>query len=149
MMDKPIKGDTRFKAYTYRAYTPNFGQPLKNGKIPGPLIEANVGETIAVHFQNKLKVPVTMHPHGVFYSEEMDGAYKGKYTDPGGFVQPGQTFTYIWDARPGTEGSSTTTTGPWTRSRSTRGSWGRSSSATHQSRALTSSSSSSCTPSSP
>jgi manganese oxidase len=104
MMDKPVKGKTRFTAYTYRAYTPNFGRPLKNGKIPGPLIEANVGETIAVHFQNDLPVPVTMHPHGVFYAAEMDGAYKGKYTDPGGFVQPGRTFTYIWDARPGTEG---------------------------------------------
>jgi FtsP/CotA-like multicopper oxidase with cupredoxin domain len=104
MMDKPIKGDTSYKAYTYRAYTPNFGRPLNNGKIPGPLIEANVGETVAVHFQNKLDVPVTMHPHGIFYTEEMDGAYKGKYTDPGGFVQPGRSFTYIWDARPGTEG---------------------------------------------
>ena len=34
----------------------------------------------------------------------MDGAYKGKYTDPGGFVKPGKTFQYVWDARPGTEG---------------------------------------------
>ncbi len=104
MMDKKVKGDTRFKAYTYRAYSPGFREPLKRGKIPGPLIEANVGDTVAVHFRNKLKVPVTMHPHGIFYSVEMDGAYKGKYTDPGGFVQPGETFTYIWDARPGTEG---------------------------------------------
>jgi manganese oxidase len=104
MMDKPVRGKTRFHAYVYRGYTPNFERPINNGKIPGPLIEANVGETVAVHFQNKLKVPVTMHPHGIFYSEEMDGAYKGKYTDPGGFVQPGRTFTYIWNARPGTEG---------------------------------------------
>ena len=35
----------------------------------------------------------------------MDGAYKGKYTDPGGFVQTKQTFTYIWEATPGTEGA--------------------------------------------
>jgi FtsP/CotA-like multicopper oxidase with cupredoxin domain len=104
MMDEKVKGKTRFKAYTYRAYTPNFGEPIKRGKIPGPLIEANVGETVAVHFQNKLDVPVTIHPHGFFYSEEMDGAYKGKHTDPGGFVQPGRSFTYIWDARPGTDG---------------------------------------------
>ena len=104
MMDKKVKGDTQFKAYTYRAYSPNFGEPLKRGKIPGPLIDANIGDTIAVHFRNKLKVPVTIHPHGVFYTQEMDGAYKGKYTDPGGFVQPGEEFTYIWDAHPGTEG---------------------------------------------
>jgi FtsP/CotA-like multicopper oxidase with cupredoxin domain len=34
----------------------------------------------------------------------MDGAYKGRYTDPGGFVKPGKTFQYVWDCRPGTEG---------------------------------------------
>ena len=42
---------------------------------------------MVVNFQNKLDSPVTMHPHGIFYAQEMDGAYKGKFTDPGGFVQ--------------------------------------------------------------
>ena len=60
---------------------------------------------MVVNFRNTLPTPVTMHPHGIFYSEEMDGAYKGKYTDPGGFVQRNQTFQYVWDARPGTEGA--------------------------------------------
>ena len=46
-----------------------------------------------------------MHPHGIFYANEMDGTYKGKFTDPGGFVQKNRTFTYIWEARPGTEGT--------------------------------------------
>ena len=46
-----------------------------------------------------------MHPHGIFYSNEMDGAYKGKWTDPGGFVQTNRTFTYVWEAQEGTEGS--------------------------------------------
>ena len=47
---------------------------------------------------------MTIHPHGVFYSQEMDGAYKGRHTDPGGFVQRKQTFQYVWEAREGTEG---------------------------------------------
>ena len=55
--------------------------------IPGPLIEAETGDAIVVNFRNKLDAPVTIHPHGVFYSQEMDGAYKGRHTDPGGFVQ--------------------------------------------------------------
>ena len=42
-----------------------------------------------------------MHPHGIFYSNEMDGAYKGKFTDPGGFVQHNRTFTYVWEAQRG------------------------------------------------
>ncbi len=46
-----------------------------------------------------------MHPHGIFYTADMDGSYKGKYTDPGGFVQNQRTFQYVWEARPGTEGA--------------------------------------------
>src|SRR5215831_5735281 len=48
MMNEPVKGKTNFKAYGYRAYTPNFADPIGKAKIPGPLIEANVGETVAV-----------------------------------------------------------------------------------------------------
>ena len=73
--------------------------------MPGPLIEAEVGDTVVVHFRNKLQAPVTMHPHGIFYANEMDGAYKGKWTDPGGFVQRNRTFTYVWEAHEGTEGT--------------------------------------------
>ena len=99
MMNRRIKGKTKFTAYCYRAYDKDFGKPLARGAMPGPVLEANVGDTLVVNFQNRLPVPVTMHPHGVFYRPEMDGAYKGKYTDPGGFVKPGKTFQYVWDAR--------------------------------------------------
>jgi FtsP/CotA-like multicopper oxidase with cupredoxin domain len=105
MMDMPIKGKTKFTAWAYRAYTPNFKKPLGPAKVPGPLLEVSVGETLVVHFRNKLKSPVTMHPHGIFYSNEMDGGYKGKFTEPGGFVQHNRTFTYVWEAKPGTEGT--------------------------------------------
>jgi FtsP/CotA-like multicopper oxidase with cupredoxin domain len=99
------KGRTTFDAYTYRAYSPNFAAPLGPGTVPGPTLEATVGETLVIHFRNNLPVPVTMHPHGLFYSNEMDGAYKGYWTDPGGFVQPGQEFTYVWECPEGTQGS--------------------------------------------
>src|SRR5690606_37552843 len=52
-----------------------------------------------------LPLPVTMHPHGAFYSNEMDGSYKGYWTDPGGFVQRGRTFTYVWECPEGTQGT--------------------------------------------
>ena len=89
---------TTFNAYAYRAYSANFAAPLGPATVPGPLIEAEVGDTVVVHFRNKLRTPVTMHPHGIFYANEMDGAYKGKCTDPGGFVQHNRTFTYVWEA---------------------------------------------------
>ena len=105
MMGRKVKGKTKFKAYAYRAYSEGFGAPLGPAQIPGPLIEADVGDTVVIHFQNKLKSPVTIHPHGVQYSDDMDGAYKGRFTDPGGFVQKNDTFDYIWEAIPDSEGA--------------------------------------------
>ncbi len=105
MLGKKIKGGKRFTAFAYRAYNQGFGVPLGPATVPGPLIEAETGDTIVVNFRNGLSSPVTIHPHGVMYSVDMDGAYKGRYTDPGGFVQPGETFQYTWEATPGTEGA--------------------------------------------
>jgi FtsP/CotA-like multicopper oxidase with cupredoxin domain len=105
MMDRKVKGETKFAAYAYRAYSPGFAAPLGPPTIPGPLIEAETGDSVVVNFQNAVDAPVTIHPHGVFYSQEMDGAYKGRHTDPGGFVEPKRTFQYVWEAREGTEGA--------------------------------------------
>jgi manganese oxidase len=105
MMAQKVKGKSKFGAYGYRLYSAGFKSPLGKTTVPGPLIEAEVGDTVVVHFRNKLQAPVTMHPHGIFYANEMDGAYKGKWTDPGGFVQRNRTFTYVWEAHEGTEGT--------------------------------------------
>jgi len=104
MMNRRVKEKAKFKAFVYREFTENFGAPKGPAGMPGALLEAETGDTLVVNFRNDLKVPATMHPHGVVYTPEMDGAYKGKFTDPGGFVQPGKTFQYVWDCREGTEG---------------------------------------------
>ena len=105
MMDRKVGGKTKFAAYAYRPYSAGFAAPLGPATIPGPLIEAETGDAIVVNFRNLIDAPVTVHPHGVFYSQEMDGAYKGRHTDPGGFVQRKRTFQYVWEAREGTEGA--------------------------------------------
>jgi manganese oxidase len=105
MMDAPVKGRSRFTALAYRPYSAGFAKPLGPPQIPGPLLEAETGDTIVVNFRNEAGTPVTMHPHGIFYTEDMDGTYKGKYTTIGGFVEPGRTFQYVWEARAGTEGA--------------------------------------------
>jgi FtsP/CotA-like multicopper oxidase with cupredoxin domain len=105
MMDTRVHGKTKFHALAYRSFSPNFGKPLGPPQIPGPLIEAQTGDTVIVNFRNETGTPATIHPHGIFYTQDMDGSYKGKYTDPGGFVQSGHTFRYVWEARPGTEGA--------------------------------------------
>jgi FtsP/CotA-like multicopper oxidase with cupredoxin domain len=105
MMDRKVPGKTTFTALAYQPWAPGFAKPLGPPQIPGPLLEAQTGDTIVVNFRNQTGVPVTMHPHGIFYTHDMDGAYKGKYTEPGGFVENGRTFQYVWEARPGTEGA--------------------------------------------
>ena len=105
MMDRKVPGKTTFTALAYQAWAPGFAKPVGPPQIPGPLLQAQTGDTIVVNFRNETGVPVTMHPHGIFYTHDMDGAYKGKYTEPSGFVENGKTFQYVWDARPGTEGA--------------------------------------------
>ncbi len=98
------------------------------GTIPGPTLECNVGDRIIVHFRNKDFRPgkdVTarthsLHPHGVVFAPQYDGAYPLSPPDPtqpippdesaawtsvdvtGGLKQsdrvpPGGTFTYVWN----------------------------------------------------
>lgn len=44
-----------------------------NGSVPGPLIEAKVGDRVIVHFKNSLPDPTTIHWHGVRVPNNMDG----------------------------------------------------------------------------
>jgi FtsP/CotA-like multicopper oxidase with cupredoxin domain len=46
-----------------------------------------------------------MHPHGVRYNPEYDGSYLGDFTRAGGFVEPEEEFTYVWEATPDSVGA--------------------------------------------
>lgn len=49
-----------------------------NGQYPGPLLEANTGDTLYIHVNNQMvDMPVTIHCHGLFYNKQnnfQDGA---------------------------------------------------------------------------
>jgi FtsP/CotA-like multicopper oxidase with cupredoxin domain len=60
-----------------------------NGEVPGPTIEANVGDTIDVRLTNRLPQATTIHWHGVRVPAEMDGT---EAVQPP--VEPGETFEY-------------------------------------------------------
>ena len=97
-----------FRAYTYAETTPGFAAVKPAPAFPGPTLYAEVGDVLVVHFRNAdraLRQAVTMHPHGVKYNPEYDGAYMGEYTRAGGFVAPGETFTYQWECTPDSVGS--------------------------------------------
>jgi len=68
--------------------------------ILGPVIRAEVGDTIVVVFKNNASIPLSVHAHGVFYSKSSEGApYQdgiARSSKPGDSVPPGGTFTYHW-----------------------------------------------------
>ena len=60
-----------------------------NGIVPGPTIEANVGDTLIVNFKNELPDATTVHWHGLELPANMDGSMIAQ--NP---VQPNGTFRY-------------------------------------------------------
>lgn len=65
-----------------------------NGRIPGPTIRVTEGDLIRIHFLNGSSHPHSMHFHGI-HSAEMDGV-----SGTPGMINPGESFTYEFDAEP-------------------------------------------------
>ena len=84
----------RYIAYTDATYKTRIAQPVWMGLL-GPQLRAVVGDTLLVHFQNNADKPLSMHPHGMQYDMDNDGAdLRGK----GGVIAPGKSYTYSWIA---------------------------------------------------
>lgn len=60
-----------------------------NGQIPGPTIEARVGDVLEVRLTNNLPEPTAIHWHGLRVPAAMDGTEMVQRP-----VEPGQAFTY-------------------------------------------------------
>ena len=91
----------------YREYTDSTFRELKprgagwdHLGILGPLVRAVVGDTIRIVFRNNTGLHLSMHPHGVFYQKDSEGAIYHDSTsgadkaDDG--VPPGGSHTYVW-----------------------------------------------------
>ena len=103
----PKKKKRLFRAFTYQLYSPGFVKPLGRPAMPGPTFHAEVGDTIVVHLRNAdthFNQAITMHPHGVRYTPDYDGSYFGPFTRVGGFIAPGEEFTYTWECPPDSVG---------------------------------------------
>jgi hypothetical protein len=92
----------------YREYTDATFKQLKaippqweHLGILGPLIRAEVGDSIRVVFRNNTHLTLTMHPHGLEYRKDAEGASYDDGTKGSvkadDHVAPGTTFTYIWN----------------------------------------------------
>jgi FtsP/CotA-like multicopper oxidase with cupredoxin domain len=74
----------------------------------GPTIHAEVGDTITVVFRNNTRLPVGIHPHGLFYDKASEGASylareaahgsdSGATPQTGAQIEPGGGYIYRWE----------------------------------------------------
>jgi FtsP/CotA-like multicopper oxidase with cupredoxin domain len=101
----PHRIGTTYRKALYREYTDETFNKLKP-RAPewghlgmlGPVLRAEVGDTIRVVFKNNATHPFSMHPHGVFYAKDSEGAgYDDGATFENKFgVPPGKTHIYTW-----------------------------------------------------
>ncbi|XP_019486255.1 PREDICTED: ceruloplasmin isoform X1 [Hipposideros armiger] len=106
----PTRIGGSYKKLVYREYTDaSFTNRKERGPeeehlgILGPVIWAEVGDTIRVTFYNKGEYPLSIEPVGVRVSKSNEGTYyasnpqsKGVPPSSASHVGPKETFTYEW-----------------------------------------------------
>uniref|UniRef100_A0A8C1UVU4 ferroxidase n=1 Tax=Cyprinus carpio TaxID=7962 RepID=A0A8C1UVU4_CYPCA len=92
-----------YRQYTDDSYSTEIPKPAWLGFL-GPIIRAEVGDVIEVHMKNFASIPYSLHPHGVFYEKNSEGALYpdgttgSKKSDDA--VDPGKSYTYTWQVKP-------------------------------------------------
>lgn len=116
LMDRQIAlTDRTMDGVVYRRYTRGWKRPMPNTArsgdndgVPGPVIEARVGDTILVHFKNEDRVHRqrhSMHFHAFTYKPDSDGTFIPQISGRGGNVPVGKSFTYRLVAGPQSYGT--------------------------------------------
>ncbi|KAK2881551.1 hypothetical protein Q8A67_018819 [Cirrhinus molitorella] len=92
-----------YRQYTDESYTTEIPKPEWLGFL-GPILRAEVGDVIVVHLKNFASRSYSLHPHGVFYEKNSEGALypdgttgRDKKDDA---VAPGENYTYTWHVKP-------------------------------------------------
>ncbi len=92
-----MKSESKIVEYNFEASAFNWeiapGKTVEawgfNKQLPGPVLRANVGDTLIVRLTNNLNEPTTIHWHGICLPAAMDGT--DGVQKP---VAPGETFEY-------------------------------------------------------
>ncbi len=91
-----------YREYTDETFTTLKPRPPKweHLGLLGPVLRAEVGDTIQVVFKNNASIPYSVHPHGVFYTKSSEGVPYNDGTSGADkkddAVPPGGTHTYVW-----------------------------------------------------
>jgi FtsP/CotA-like multicopper oxidase with cupredoxin domain len=64
-----------------------------NKQVPGPALQANLGDTLVIRLSNNLAEPTTIHWHGLCLPASMDGTDASQKP-----IAPGETFEYRFEA---------------------------------------------------
>ncbi|KAM4694046.1 ceruloplasmin [Discoglossus pictus] len=87
--------------YTNDSYTEEIKKPEWLGFL-GPVIRTEVGDTVIVHLKNFATREYSLHPHGLQYTKENEGALYPDNTSGAlkrdDIVKPGESYTYTWEA---------------------------------------------------
>jgi FtsP/CotA-like multicopper oxidase with cupredoxin domain len=92
-----------YREYTDESFTQLKPRPQEwaHAGILGPILRAEVGDTIRVLFKNNATHSYSMHPHGVFYNKDSEGSsYDDGTSGPDkedDSVPPGKTHLYTWE----------------------------------------------------
>ena len=91
-----------YREYTDGTFSHLMARPPSEAYLGlmGPIIHAEVGDTIVIVFKNNTRFPLSVHSHGMFYDKSSEGAlYQDgmpKSSKLGDAVPPGRKFTYSW-----------------------------------------------------
>lgn len=91
-----------YREYTDATFTTEKtrGPEWEHLGVLGPVIRGEVGDTIQVIFKNMTSFPTSIHPHGVSYLKDSEGAPYNDGTSgtdkADDAVPPGGTHTYTW-----------------------------------------------------
>jgi len=93
-----------FHEYTDDSFTTPKPRPaaLAHMGMLGPVIRAEVGDTIKVYFYNKTSFAFSIHPHGVAYDRDSEGSMYSdgmEHPEANGLVPAGKKHVYTWLVR--------------------------------------------------
>ena len=88
-----------YREYTNETFSKEKDHPEYLGFL-GPILKGEEGDTIVVHFKNMAHGNFSVHPHGVFYRKDSEGALYADGTSGASkkddHVGYGESHVYTW-----------------------------------------------------